>query len=84
MPILLSDKEIIKLVISPALDPSGYSAKEHDKVVAQAQLKNVVKWGDEDCFQHPYESDLPEEEYNRKRHRCPDCWQSLKEEAGLD
>ena len=48
--------------------------------VTKAQLKKVVEWGDEECFKHPFPSDLMEEEYNRKRHRCPECSQSLLKE----
>ena len=48
--------------------------------VAEAQLKKVYEWGNEDCFDHPYRSRIKSEEYNRKKHRCPECWQSLLEE----
>lgn len=44
-------------------------------------LRKVVDWGESECFEHPYNSDLPEEEYNRKRHRCIECWQSLLKET---
>ena len=46
-------------------------------IIAKAQVKKVGEWGNEECFEHPYNSDLPEEEYNRKRHRCSECWQAL-------
>ena len=51
------------------------------KIIRNAQLKKVVKWGEGECFSHPYTSKLKVEEYNRKRHRCPECWQSLLEEV---
>ena len=49
---------------------------------------DIAKWGNEECFEHPYNSKLKHEEYNRKRHRCPECWKSIsgtfKEIGGID
>jgi len=39
---------------------------------------------EEECFEHPYDSDLPTEEYNRKRHRCPECWQTFFKKRGIE
>ena len=78
MPILLSNEEIDKILVNVDIRSERFG-----KLFARAQLKKVVAWGEEECFEHPYESELPEEEYNRKRHRCPECLQSLKKEAGL-
>ena len=47
-------------------------------IIAKEAVKKVGEWGNEECFEHPYNnSNQPEEEYNRKRHRCPKCWQTL-------
>ncbi len=51
------------------------------KAIKKAQLKKVGDWGNEECFDHPFKSRLKSEEYNRKRHRCPECWQILLEET---
>lgn len=51
------------------------------ELLFKAQLKKIGEWGEEECFEHPYKSNDPKEEYNRKRHRCPECWQSLQEEV---
>ena len=74
---LLTDDEI-----SRALRDEGYTDEVHAElgVIAKKQLKEMVDWGEEECFEHPYTSKLKSEEYNRKRHRCPKCWQSLLEE----
>ena len=46
---------------------------------ANATREDVYKWGNEECFEHPYTSDEPDEEFNRKRHRCPECWEEFTE-----
>ncbi len=84
--ILLDDVEIDKAYLAymeSDLPPMTDISRGANRAIIQAQLKQVVEWGNEECFEHPYDSELPEEEYNRKRHRCPACWQTLKKEAGL-
>ena len=49
------------------------------KAQYQLCIKDVYEWGNEECFEHPYSSRTKGEGYNRKRHRCPECWQSLKQ-----
>ena len=89
MSILLSEKEMAGvqgdkekcLAVIEAFDTCKCcSANCHD--VARAQLRRIMEWGKAECFEHPYDSDLPEEEYNRKRNRCPECWETLEKEAG--
>ena len=76
--VLLNDEEI-QQEIGGSLEV--FMGIEHNlPKILKAQLKKVVEWGDEECFKHPFTSDLKEEEYNRKRHRCPECWQSLLKE----
>ncbi len=71
MSILLTPEEILE----------AYHGRVSDiREVAKAQLKKVVEWLHEECFDHPYESELPSEEYNRKRYRCFECWQALLKE----
>jgi len=48
------------------------------KAKLEDTIKQIVEWGDEDCFKHPYSSRAKGEAYNRKHHRCPECWQGLK------
>ena len=74
----LTDEEI-----SLALSKQGYTDEVHAEleVVAEAQLKKVMEWGNEDCEEHPYTSRSKGEAYNRKHHRCPECWQGLLEEV---
>lgn len=58
-----------------------HGGKSYNRFQAEALLNKALKcvgrWGNEDCFEHPYTSELPSEEFNRKRHRCPECWESL-------
>ena len=42
--------------------------------VARVQLKRVVEWGFGYCVNHPG---------RLRKHSCYQCWQALKEEAGL-
>ncbi len=46
-------------------------------------FREVVEWGNEECYEHPYTSHLKGEEYNRKRHRCPECWQAQLKVWGI-
>ena len=64
----LTDEEI-----SNALDEQFGTDKERFQFVAQAQLKKVVEWGNEDC--------LAELHRGGKRRNCPECWQSLLDEV---
>ena len=75
----LTDEEI--LLARYGTLPDVVSAVEilNDRPVARAQLKKVVKWGNEDC-------DCGAErhfdiERSVHRHFCPRCWQSLLEEV---
>ncbi len=52
----------------------------HNILIAKAQLKAVMEWGNGECLEHPYRSRDKGEAYNRKKHRCPECWQSLLKE----
>ena len=74
---LLTDEEITKAFNHGVRHGDGTYPPE---AIAKAQLKKVVEWGEEECFEHPYKSNIKSEEYNRKRHRCFECWQSLLEE----
>ena len=75
MPILLEDTEIIDAILSVSgTGGNNLPASNQSKAVARAQLKNVAKWGEEICNEHPFCG---------KRRDCIYCWQSLKEEAGL-
>ena len=55
-------------------------ALDNIKAGTKAQAKKIYEWGDEDCEKHPYTSRSKGEAYNRKRHRCPECWQELLKE----
>ncbi len=72
-------RDIERRAVTDSISPNPLS--DIYEVVAQAaQLdgaSQVREWGDEKCDEHPYRSTLRSEEYNRKRHRCPECWQSL-------
>lgn len=46
-------------------------------------FREVMEWGNEECYEHPYTSHLKGEEYNRKRHRCPECWQAQLKVWGI-
>ncbi len=53
----------------------------HRKIARKAEqgtLRQIVEWLEEECIEHPFWSALKEEEYNRKKHRCPTCIESLK------
>ena len=53
----------------------------YDHLIEQAvaaEREGIFKWGNEECFEHPYSSRAKGEQFNRKHHRCPDCWQTLK------
>ncbi len=58
-------------------------AVEVGKWAAKAQLKKVVEWGNELCYDHNGEQ-REEQGWFVKRHDCPLCWQDLKKEASLD
>lgn len=49
----------------------------------KAGIREVVEWGNVECYEHPYDSDVPGEEYNRKHHRCLECWQAKLKEWDL-
>lgn len=83
MGILLSDEEILAASeVEMFLDDGtpnydqGYLTGRIQ--VAQAQLKGVVEWGDEDC---PHKKPLQVTIY--KKSECCYCWQSLKKEVGV-
>ena len=72
-------RDIERRAVTDSISPNPLS--DVYKAIAQAALeygvRQVMKWGDKKCDEHPYRSTLRSEEYNRKRHRCPECWQSL-------
>lgn len=47
---------------------------------AKAQLKNVLEWGEELCYDHNGEQ-RREQGWRVKRRECPICWQALLEEV---
>uniref|UniRef100_A0A6M3INN8 Uncharacterized protein n=1 Tax=viral metagenome TaxID=1070528 RepID=A0A6M3INN8_9ZZZZ len=83
---VLNDEEMkvlrpdVPMCQQTVFDCSGCSAQ--CGLIAKAQhekdLKDLIEWGNEECFEHPYSSRAKGEAYNRKRHRCPECWESLK------
>ena len=75
--ILLSDEEITQIINK---EHNLRGVRDSDRAIAKEQLKQVVEWGNEDCHEHSYRSKLKREEYNRKRHRCFECWQDLLKE----
>ncbi len=82
---LLNDEEIQELWID-ALKANPHwevDAIGLFGVIAKAQhqqdIEDFIEWGEEECFDHPYSSRAKGEAYNRKRHRCPECWQALKQ-----
>ena len=85
MSILLTDEEIVVAEIEsyanggfPVTDVCRYANIEN-RGVAKAQLKKVVGWGDEPCYEHL----SPMGGLPVAKHSCEICWQALKEEAGL-
>ncbi|KKL57200.1 hypothetical protein LCGC14_2237790 [marine sediment metagenome] len=75
---LLSPEEIQYIVES---SPHGDRLVEtHDMVIAKAQLKQVVEWGDEPCphSKVPCSDGVP---YGDRKHGCSECWQALKKEV---
>ena len=74
MTVLLSEEEIDIALMRNCSD--GYGG------VAQAQLKKVVEWGDEDCDGDDTHWGTIYSPLKPKR-QCPQCWQALKEEAGI-
>ncbi len=82
--ILLSPEEL-----KQAQESVGWFCTDNDyygysnglNAIAKAQLKQVVKWLEEDC-PHDVTPQIP---YARaKRKHCVECWQDLKKEASLD
>lgn len=55
----------------------GY--RDGDEKRVREIRKDFIEWGNEECFEHPYSSRAKGEAYNRKRHRCPECFESLKQ-----
>jgi len=79
---ILNDEEIVKVYSGSETSFAADDPIRYGKAVARAQhqqdLKDFVEWGEKDCDEHPYSSRLKSEEFNRKRHRCFECWESLK------
>ena len=73
--IRLTDKEI-----SPFVEVMQEEAKVDIDGLLKAQLKKVVEWGDEDCFDHNG-ARRREQGWHIKRRVCPECWQTLLEEV---
>ena len=71
--IRLTDEEI-----SRALRNQGYTDEVYAEleVVAKAQLKNVVDWGNEPCIEHKHGRRID----TVPRRFCSECWQALLEE----
>ena len=73
MSILLTTDEIEKEGLEEqCVDCRGYGEID----VARLQLKKVVEWGRETCFNHL----SPMGGLPVKRHGCEMCWQSLRGE----
>ena len=51
------------------------------EAVAKAQLKRVVKWGQELCKDHN-RTQWEKQGWHIKRCECPICWQDLEKELG--
>lgn len=49
------------------------------EVVAEAQLKKVVEWGNGHC---PH-AGPPDDDPTQEKKHCNACWRTLKEEAGV-
>jgi len=91
---ILNDEEICRLLdVSTEYDYINYDNCETVSTIdirpaLKAQqhqdIKDFVEWGNEECFEHPYSSKAKGEAYNRKRHRCPECWVTLKGLVGLN
>ena len=77
MNILLTDEEIKRVVENEA--SLFMDVEESDRVIARAQLRNVVKWGSSLCREHRTHID-PE---MLSRFDCCDCMQELRKAAGL-
>ena len=52
---------------------------EVKRQVAKVQLKKVVEWGEEMCYDHNG-AQRKEQNWYVKRRECPICWQALEEE----
>ncbi len=81
MSILLTDEEM-QDAVGRVMADKGLSqiAKEcitRDSIIAKAQLKKVVEWGSEPCYEHlSVMGGLPV-----RRARCEICWQKLLKEC---
>lgn len=77
--IQLTDEETEMIVARhrKECEPCDYSFVEAG---AEAQLKKVVDWGNEDC-PHNREDFYSGEKRPRCKHQCPKCWQALLEEV---
>ena len=81
MSILLTDKEI-KQALESELDENffkerGFKSNSKELFIAKAQLKKVVEWGSEPCYEHlSVMGGLPV-----RRARCEICWQKLLKEC---
>lgn len=80
--ILLTGEEIQDAVVTamykdgelfPPLK-NDYAVSAEDRAIAQAQLRQVVKWGE----------DIDLEHHRIRRFDCPECMQQLRREAGME
>ena len=72
---LLSDKEIQRAWVDKALsDNFEEDITKHAELVAKAQLKKVVEWGNEPCKDRTHNGEMP-------RRWCWSCWQALLKET---
>ena len=71
----------LPILLSKEANYDATKGKEgYDLNIARAQLKKVVKWGEEDCYTHQVKDKTIDNTEGIKRRDCPKCWQSLKEE----
>ncbi len=76
--ILLSPEKIKIFSWNLERSPEGYM--DNAQRIALVQLKEVVKWGDELCYDHNG-AQRKEQGWYVKRCECPPCWQVLLKEA---
>ena len=79
MPVLLSDEEIKGYMVESE-DADGRALIAWARHIRKAQLKQVVKWGEEMCKDHN-RTQRKELRWDVKHRECSICWQALKKEA---
>jgi len=70
-------EEVAKRLRSKIINPNGtVDLIEAVDIVADAMLQKVWEWGMEECphFLH----------IHRYRCQCPECWETLRQEAGKE